>query len=332
MVDDIISKAVNQEQKFNEVLERIVQHIQDNLSPKEKHFIKTEYVKCALDQFWINVQTQIDQVLPVSSIRQWLENRCFLKEMITFRKVKGYLIIQHCIDEDMFTNKEEKKLLSELTTLCKLHIQKHTSPLQNMCSQFIIQFDLYLKRLYQSPLGGGGEVELHEDIFEKAGIVSWLKATEAMNSDIRFPDVSRLIDALTKAGETSTARGQLQEQIKKCFELYERNPTLKKEMVDGKTRFVFQGGYANTKEILLLLSHPKNDSEDVDEFRILVSKLLVINSDIKGYPGMNLVIIAKSIYVASENTEQFVIDVSGRHGTTIEPSKAKDGQIAGMYY
>ena len=325
MIRGIILSGIKREHLFDQVVKRIVQHLQYNRV--EKNFIRTEYAKCAIKYFLANLQTGIDKVL-VSSAKEWMQNKStFPGKMMTFETVKGFRIIQDCKEKDMLTREDEKWLLSEMTTLCESHVEKHMSTLQSSCKLFIVQLEIHLKRRHASSLCRG-EMNMHADILEKRGITSWLKELKDDNIDVGFTDISKLIKDLSDVGETATE--QFSEQIKDCIKQYKQKLTIKKETVNGKNTLVVQGVYANTSEIVSLISS-YTSIKKIDEIRIIVSKLIVVDSDIKGCPGRSLVVLADSIHVAAEDTEHFTIDTSGRDGSIIKPSKAEDGRHEGMF-
>lgn len=329
IVRDIISDAVSDGIDFKEVLIKVKKHFQYDLEAREKYFIKREYVKYAISQFLADLYQKIDKI-PVNLVEKWLKNRCFLDEILTFKHVKGSNVLHYCNVKEMLNKEDRKMLSSEMISMCEVHIENHVSTLQNTCKQFIVQFESYMKQKYINT--GNRLFNFKQDVLEKRGIKTWLEEIKVASINEKLPAITSLIEDLKKEDKKSTTLLQFEKKMKKLLNGYKQKVTTKIEIANGKKLKIIQGVYANTAEIFPLLELHLQ-CQDIDEVRIIITKLMVINADLLN-KGINLVIITDSIFVDSIQSggKKFVIDTSGRNGDIIDKSKAEDGKTEGRFF
>ena len=249
-----------------------------------------------------------------------------LEEILTFSEVKSSHILHCCIIEDMLYGKDRKLLLSDMITLFELHIENHTDTLQSNCKQLIAQLESYMTDEYINTCNSS--LSLQDSVLEDNGIITWLELIKTTELNERFPGIARLIKDLKREDETCAMLLQFQEQVKMLLGRFKQKLTREIETVDSKNLLMIRGAYANTAEILYLLELDHAD-KDIDEIRIIVNKLIVVNADIIS-KGTNLIIVTDLISVNSKiDGKPFSIDTSGRHGTMTDERKAEDGQTSG---
>lgn len=327
-VIEIIEQAVKRQRELSYVYDRIKQ-LNYDIESAEINFINTKYVEFAIEEFLQNFQKQLG-VLTVKSVREWVENHRCLDELYCFRKIKGIQAIQFCHCENLFTKKNEMELLSRMLDFCKVLFDNHMTTLQQDCKEFLQNLEAFLMKLYKrSP----DSLRLSSKDVRDRDLVDWLNFVYEEGLGEHIPNIPRLIKGLESAKETETFKDFRNHLIK----IHEKKLTFTSKEIDKRKVIEVKGAFANVKQILSILSAEQvTDGQNIivedgfrtrgtKEIRIIV-KLLVINSDLE-FPGMNLVVLADTIYVSNEGS--CVFDVSGNDGYNKWTGKAKDGKYEG---
>ena len=151
MIVEYIENSVNDKQlRLDEIILRIDQHFGDNvLTNAEKNFVREEYTTNVIEKFLRHLQEDIES-LDVNSIKKWKRSsrRINKKLMITFQDIEGIQLIEHCWSDKIFSKKNETNLLSQLSTICELHLSKFITSLQHDCQKFLQKFEDFLKEEY----------------------------------------------------------------------------------------------------------------------------------------------------------------------------------------